>query len=162
MCGFGNDVNRDVLALTQREQLAQRGGADTVAGKIDLRRIFRQKIIMRGLYKFQHGARAEIGAADANDNQHIAVLPDALCSSLDTPEFLLIIIGWQRQPTQKVASSSRSTVQLFLRGLHFGRHCSQFPRLRKILRVTIVQTNTHCRLPFPLAPTSCGAFHIFV
>ena len=103
-----------------------------------------KKVIVRRFYKFQHGARAEVRAADADDNQNIGIVADTLRSRLDTGELLLIILCGQRHPAEKIIPRAGAVVQLLLRRLHFGSHCSQFLRLCEAACIAVVQTNTHC------------------
>ena len=141
--GLGNHVDGNILALADLNQLRQRGGRNTVAGEIDVRRIFLQCIVVLALEELDCCACTEVGAADADDDKHIRVLLDALRSRLDACKFLFIVIGGQVHPTEEIISRTLAGCQKRMCILNLRSHCSVFVLADKALQVSAFQFQCH-------------------
>src|SRR5699024_2185261 len=75
--GLGDDVDRELLALAPPDKLIVVGLADAVARKIDLRPV-PQIVVELGMQELDCRPRAQIAAADADDNQNLRVAADLL------------------------------------------------------------------------------------
>ena len=101
--GLGDDVDGEALALAQRDDVIQIGGADAVAAEVDLQAVV-QLVVVHTLDGLDDGACAQIAAADAGDHQNVRILTDLGSSCLDALELFLIIITGQIHPAQEVAA----------------------------------------------------------
>ena len=59
-----------------------------------------------GVEQLHHRAGAQIGAADADDHQHLGLLLNLLGSGLDAGELLLVVVPGQIHPAGEVAAGA--------------------------------------------------------
>ena len=116
--GLRDHIDRNIAALADLYELRQRGGGDAVAGEVDVRRILLQRIVVFALQKLDRRAGAEVRAADADDDENIRILLDALGRSLDAREFFLVIIGRERHPAEKIIAGTLAGFQQLMRTFH--------------------------------------------
>ena len=102
--GLGDDVHREVPVADEGDGLQQSVGGQTVAGKQDVGGVLLLQVIIGGCQQVDDGAGAQIGAADADDNQHLGLLLNLLGSGLDAGKLLLIIVPGQIHPAGEVAA----------------------------------------------------------
>ena len=143
--GFGNDIDGDFLSLDEFEQIGQIGGTDVVAREVDGRPLpfFLGQIVLEGVSQcLQCRAGAEVGAADANDHQHIGVAADLGCRRLDAREFHLVVCDGQIHPTKEIASRSGLAMQHGVRCLHLWREIRDFMLRDKSQRFFVIQTDS--------------------
>ena len=93
---------------------------------------------------------AQIGAADADDNQDIRLLLDFLCSSLNACEFFLIIFQGQVYPAEEVIARAGLFQQHLVAGLDQRVHVGNFFFLHK--RSQTGHFQFHCHINFHLFP----------
>ena len=79
--GLGDDVDGELLALAQSNDIIQIAGADAVAAEVDLGAVL-QLVVVQALDGLDHSAGTQIAAADAGHHQHLGVLTDLLAASL--------------------------------------------------------------------------------
>src|SRR5699024_1029742 len=76
------------------------------AGKVNVRRALLQVVVEGGTKQLDHGTRAQIRAADANDDQYIGIALNLGRRRLDAGELFLVIVGRQVPPTEKIAAQA--------------------------------------------------------
>ena len=140
--GLGDDVDGEALALAQRDDVIQIGGADAVAAEVDLQAIV-QLVVVHTLDGFDDGACAQIAAADAGDHQNVGILTDLGSSCLDALELFLIIITGQIHPAQEVAAGAVLGFQRLVRGLYLGVDGLVFLFVNETGEVLCIQSETH-------------------
>ena len=109
--GFGDDVDRNSPALAEFQQLLESGAADAVAGEIDVRGVLFLGVVQGRFQELDGCPGPQIGAADADDDENVRILTDALRRRLDTGKFRFIIIGGEAQPAQKIVAQSGAAVK---------------------------------------------------
>ena len=140
--GLGDDVDGEALALAQRDDVIQIGGADAVAAEVDLQAVV-QLVVVHTLDSLDDGACAQIAAADASHHQNVGVLADLGCCGLDAGELFLIVIAGQIHPAQKVAVGAVFGFQRLVCGLHLRVDGLVFLFLDKAGEVLRIQSETH-------------------
>lgn len=91
--GLGNDVDRKISALADRDHFVQVGGVNVVAHIVDVRRVLLQVVVERGLQEFDRRTGTQIRTADTDHDQYLGILLDLLGSRLNSCEFFLVIVG---------------------------------------------------------------------
>ena len=79
-----------------------------------------QSVVVRAFQKLDHGARAEIAAADANDDKRLGVRLDLLCRSLNAGELFPVVIYRQVDPADEVIACAGAVYQCVKRSLCRG------------------------------------------
>ena len=102
------------------------------------------------LDSLDHGARAQIRAADAGYQQHIGVGADLFRRLLDAGELLAVISNRQVKPTQKVITGTRFGFQLLMGQLDLRIDCLIFFRTDKFCKMLTVITNSHLYSSFDI------------
>ena len=150
---FGDDVDREALALAQRDDVVQGGGADAVAAEVDLQALF-QLVVVDALDGLHHGAGAQVAAADAGHHQHVGVAADLLGSGLDAGELFLIVIAGQIHPAQKVVAGAGLGFQLLVGRSHLRVNGGELVFFDKRSEVFGIKRNAHVlglqTVPFPV------------
>ena len=72
------------------------------------------------LEKLDHGAGAQIRAADADDHQRLGVAADLLRGGLNAGKLLLVIVHGEVDPAEKIVSGAGALHQRFDGGLAGG------------------------------------------
>ena len=103
---LGDHVHREVPVADEGDGLQQGVGGQAVAGEENVGGIFLLQVIVGGAQQFDHRPGAQIGAADADDHQHLGLLLDALGRRLDAGELLLVIVPGQGHPAGEVAAGA--------------------------------------------------------
>ena len=99
---FGYHIHTDILSFTKAQRICKSRGRNAVTGKINLRCISVQAVIIVAAYKFNGCPRPQIRTSDSNHNQHITTLSDLFCRCLNPCVFFFIIIYRTADPSQKV------------------------------------------------------------
>ena len=97
---LGNHVHRKITIADDIKQVLHISGTQVVSRKINFSAFIPQLVAERAFDKFQPRPRAKVAAADADRNQHLALLLDTLCSGLNPGEFLPVIGLGQVEPAQ--------------------------------------------------------------
>ena len=118
--GFGNDVHGKIAVADHGEDLRHSVGGNAVAGEINVRGVLGQSVVVRTLQQFNHGARAEIAAADANDDKRLGVRLDLLCRSLNAGELFPVVVYRQVDPADEVIACAGTVYQCVKRSLCRG------------------------------------------
>ena len=137
--GLRDHVDRNVAALADLHELRQRGGGDAVAGEIDVRRILLQRVVVFAFQKLDRRAGAEVRAADADDDENLCILLDALGRRLDARELFLVIIGRERHPAEKIIAGTLAGFQQLVRTFHLRCDRFIFVLLNKALQIPAFQ-----------------------
>ena len=119
--GLGDDVHGEIAVADHGEDLRHRVGGDAVAGKIDVRGGLGQGVVVGALQKLHDGARAEIAAADADDDQRLGIGLDLRRSLLDAGEFVLVVVHRQVDPADEIVARAGAVHQRVKRGLRRSR-----------------------------------------
>ena len=61
-------------------------------------------------------ARAEVRAADADDDEHVGIRADALCGAADALQLLRLLKRGQLQPAEKIIAGTAALGQRLVRG----------------------------------------------
>ncbi len=107
--GLGDDVDGEISSLDHVHQMGQIGAAHIAAAEIDLRRfadLGADNIVEAVLQEFDRGSCAEIGSADADDDQDIGLLSDLLRRFLDAGKLFLVIIDRKSSPANVIIAFS--------------------------------------------------------
>ena len=112
--GLGDDVYGKVLAVNEGNHLAEICRADGVADEVDLGGVLFQTVVQRGPDSLDNCSCAEVGTADADNDEHLAVSLYLCGSLLDACEFFLVIVNGQIQPAEEVVSGAVSVYQLLM------------------------------------------------
>ena len=140
--GLGDDVDGEALALAQRDDVIQIGGADAVAAEVDLQAVV-QLVVVHTLDGFDDGACAQIAAADTGHDQNVGVLADLGSSCLDAGELFLVVIPGQGHPAQKIAAGAVLGFQLLVGGFYLRVDGCIFLFVDKTGEVLCIQSETH-------------------
>ena len=124
--GFGNDIEGDPFALAQRQDLIQVAAGKIAPGKIDGGAILTQGIIEGAAQQLDGAAGAQVAAADADDNQHIGILPDLFGRRVDARQLLFIVVPRQGQPAVEITARAGVLPQLRRGRRHLGGHAVHF------------------------------------
>ena len=114
--GFGDHVDLKILLAQLFEQALQGVGGHGVAREDDLR-VARART---GTQQLDRALRAEIGAADADHDQHLAAAADAVGSRNDLLELLILHALGQTQPPGKVRAEAGALGERAVRGSSGG------------------------------------------
>ena len=99
--GLGDHVDGEIPVSDDVQEVRDIAGAQVVPGKVDFHApACVQLVAERTLDKLQARPGAQVAAADADGNQHLALLLDTLCSGLNPGEFLPVIGLGQVEPAQ--------------------------------------------------------------
>ena len=109
--GLRDDVHGEITIADHGNDLRQRVGGNAVAREINIGRRFLQHIIVGAAQQFNHRARAEIAAADADDDERPGIGLDFLCRLLNAGELLLVVVHGQVDPADEIASRARAVFQ---------------------------------------------------
>ena len=125
--GLGDDVHGEVALADDLHHVVEVGRGDVVAHEVDLGDAgLANAVVHLALAELDGCARAQVGAADADDNQHVAVALDLLRSRLDAGELFLVVVHRQIEPAQEIAACARAGEQHFVCGVHHDCHLVQF------------------------------------
>ena len=113
--GLRDDVDGEILALEQLAQLLPRAGGQVVACEEDLR-VGILQIVVLALDQLNGSARAEVRAADADDDEHVGIRTDALCGAADALQLLRLLKRGQLQPAEKIIAGTAALGQRLVRG----------------------------------------------
>ena len=103
---LGDDVHREVPVADELQQLQQGVGGQAVAGKEHIGGILFLQVIVVGLDDLDDRAGSQIGAADADDHQHLGLLLDLLGRRLDAGELLLVVVPGQVHPAGEITAGA--------------------------------------------------------
>ena len=104
--GLGDDVHGEVPVADKGDGLQQSVGGQAVAGKQDVGGVLLLQIIVGRGQQVDDSTGAQIGAADADDHQHLGLLLNLLGSGLDAGELLLVVVPGQIHPAGEVAAGA--------------------------------------------------------
>ena len=131
---LGDHVDAEIALADDLDHIVEIRRRDIAADKVDLRNALRTDTVVHlAVDKLDRRARAQIRAADADDNQHVTALLDLFSRRLDAGKLLLVIRFRQIDPTEEVVARARAGVQRILRGLHQRRHTCKLILLDKAL-----------------------------
>jgi len=111
VAGLGDDIDRKVPVPDIVQQLRHGVGGEGVAGEKDLRGLPGQQVIVRGGQQLQQGAGAEVGPADADDDEHIGLLADDLRGLQQALDLLAVIGLRQFDPTGELPPQAVASLQ---------------------------------------------------
>ena len=113
--GFRDDVDAEIAVADDADDVVQVGGRQVVACKVDLRYAGRTGLVVKlAVDELDRGTRAQIRAADADDDEHIAGLLDLRGGLLDAGELLTVVVHRQVEPAEKVVSGTAAADKCFL------------------------------------------------
>ena len=98
---------------------------------------------MGGTEQLDGAARAEIAAADADDDEKVAVGADLFGRRVDAGELLPVKIPRQGEPAVKIAARAGVLPQLGRRRRHLGRHAVHFTGSDKAFQILFPQSDSH-------------------
>ena len=107
--GLGDDVHGEIAAFDDVHDLLDVGRAHAVADVVDLRGLpdaLRDVVVESVTKEFDRRARAEVGAADADDEEDVGITLDLLRRLLDPRELFLVIIHRKVDPSEEVVPLS--------------------------------------------------------
>ena len=113
--GLRDDVDGEILALEQLAQLLPRAGGQVIACEEDLR-VGILQIVVLALDQLNGSARAEVRAADADDDEHVGIRTDALRGAADALQLLRLLKRGQLQPAEKIIAGTAALGQRLVRG----------------------------------------------
>ena len=148
--GFGDDVHAHPLAFAAGQDVVQVGRRDGVAGEEDLRGVFAGAVVHLALDGLDGGTGAQIGAADADDHQHVGIRTDLLGGSLDAGEFLFVIVDGEVHPAQEIVAGAGALFQQFVGRFHLGPDGAPLALVHKTVQVFSVEFYAHVMLSRPL------------
>ena len=90
-----------------------------------------------------HSAGAQVGAADAGDQQHVGIRTDLLGCLLDAGELLLVISNRQVKPAQEIIAETGLGFQLFMGQLDLRINCLIFFRTDKFCQMFAIKFDSH-------------------
>jgi len=140
--GLGDDIDGELLALAQSNDIIQVAGADAVAAEVDLGAIL-QLVVVQALDGLDHSAGAQIAAADAGNHQHLRVLTDLLGSFLDACKLFLVVIAGQVHPAQEIIAGAILGFQLVVSRFHLRINGLIFLFVDKTGEVLCIQNDAH-------------------
>ena len=149
---LGDDVDAEIAVADDLDHVVEVRGGDVAADKVNLRDALRTHAVVHlAAHEFDRRARAQIGAADADHDQHIAALLDLFGRRLDAGELFLVIVHRQVDPAQVIVACARACMQRVLRRLHQRRHVMQLVLADKAIQTGQFQFHCHnCISPFYL------------
>ena len=150
---LGDDVDANVLALADLQQLVDGDGRDGITGEVDVGSILGEVIVEGRLQKLDDGAGTQIGAADTDGDKYITGLLDLLCGDLDAGEFLLIVVHGESRPAQEVVSCAGAGGKKLVSRVDLGLDIGQLLGGNEGGKVIGVEANRHSGVP---------AFHKFI
>ena len=103
---FGDDIDREVLVLDQRDGLQQGVGGQPVAGEVDGRPFGTGEVKIGGVQSLHHGPGAQIGPPDSDDHQGLGVGADFAGGGLDARELLMVVVMGQADPAGKLPAGA--------------------------------------------------------
>ena len=140
--GLGDDVDGELLALAQSDDIVQVGGADAVAAEVDLQAVL-DLVVVQALHSLDDGAGTQIAAADTGDDQNLGVLTDLLGGLFDAGELFLVVIAGQIHPAQEVIAGAILGFQLLVGGFHLRVDGLVFLFVDKAGEVLCIQNDAH-------------------
>ena len=139
---LGDDVDGEALALAQRDDVVQGGGADAVAAEVDLQALF-QLVVVDALDGLHHGAGAQVAAADAGHHQHVGVAADLPGRVLDAAKLFFIVIAGQVHPAQEIVAGAGLGFQLLVGRSHLRVNGGELVVLDKRSEMFGIKRNAH-------------------
>ena len=103
---LGDHVHREVPVADEGDGLQQGVGGQAVAGEEDVGGVLFLQVVVGRAQQLDHGPGPQIGAADADDHQHLGLLLDALGGRLDAGKLLLVIVPGQGHPAGEIAAGT--------------------------------------------------------
>ena len=93
-----------------------------------------------------HSARAQIGTADARDQEHVRVGADLFRRLLDACEFFLVVGLGKVHPAQEIVAGAAVIVELTVGQLYLRIDCVVFFRTDKFCQMFAIKFDTHCTI----------------
>ena len=101
-------------------------GADIVADKVNVGRIFLLVVLVAAVNKLDRGAGAEIRTADADDNKHIAHAADFFRGFFYSGKLGAVISFRKLEPAEKIRTGAAFIKKRAVRRRNLLLNCSDF------------------------------------
>ena len=118
--GLGNDVDGEVIVADELHHLAQRGGGQTVADEVDVGGVLFLQVVVGRAQTLDHAARAEVAAADADDDKGLGVALDLFRGGENARIFRAVVLRGQADPADEIVALAAAVEELALRALETG------------------------------------------
>ena len=144
--GFRDDVHGEVAVSEDLQKLGEIGPADGVAGIVDLRRLalfFGQFIVEVVVQELICRTCPEVGAADADHEQHVGILADLRRGLFDADELFLVVIDRKIDPAPEIRARAAAVEQHLLRGFRALLHGLKRLLIDEFLRLRIIKSDLH-------------------
>ncbi len=118
--GLGNDVDGEVIVADELHHLAQRGGGQTVADEVDVGGVLFLQVVVGRAQTLDHAARAEVAAADADDDKGLGVALNLFRGGENARIFRAVVLRGQADPADEIVALAAAVEELALRALETG------------------------------------------
>ena len=155
--GLGDNVDGEVTVADNLHHVIDIGRRNVVAHEVDFRdALFTHAVVHLPLAELNGRARAEVRAADADDNQHIAVALNFLRRLLDAGKLFLVVIHGKVEPAEEITARALAGQQFVIDCIQQGFHVRQFRRLHEAVHACGFQFHSHENIPLFLCQAAKG------